>query len=160
MKRTIKVIATVFASVLILGQAATAKDKEKEPVIAHEKIEQSKVVKSLIAMATESNDAVYYMAAAKMIDSISPVAITKKPMVKKDAKKVTDNDIWTATDLYGKVVEIAGANSELGKQAAALATEAKHETNAEGCWGYNHYHTIWYYDAWGNYVYYTVWHYC
>jgi len=162
MKNAIKTVATMFVTALLLTQSAIAADESgsraKQPPIEHQKVEQSKVVKRLLAMAEETNDAVYYMAAAKMIDSIAPVAITKKPMTKKG--KVSDNDIWTASELFGKVVKIAGAKSDLGKQASALATEMKKKTNAEGCWGYRHYHVIWYYDAWGNYVYYYEWHNC
>lgn len=161
MKFGLKVKSAMLVTALIFGQTAFAKDKEKEPVVDHKKVEQSKVVASLISMADESSDPVFYMAAAKMIGDISPVAITKKGS-KIEADKIAHGDIWSAKDLYAKVVELSGAKSELGMQAAALSKEIKADTGEEGCYGYDHYH-YWVVGP-DNHSYYNHyhyrWHYC
>ncbi|NVJ59278.1 MAG: hypothetical protein HWE27_02755 [Gammaproteobacteria bacterium] len=143
----------------ICAMQVAADEKEKEPSVPHDKVEHSKLVAHLINKAEATMDPVLYMAAGKLIDDIAPVTILKKTVKDAEKGKVTDADVWTASDLYTKAAKIAG-QSEMGKQAQSLAESTKQKTNAEGCLGYNHYHYIWWYDAYGNYHYRYVWHYC
>lgn len=136
-----------------------AEEKDKEPVVPHDKVEHSKLVAHLIQKAEATMDPVLYMAAGKLIEDIAPVTILKDSVKDAEKGKVSDKDVWTASELFTKAAKIAG-QSELGKQAQGLAELTKQKTNAEGCLGYNHYHYIWWYDAWGNYRYRYVWHYC
>jgi hypothetical protein len=153
-------IVGLVATLVFSANLAHAEDKIQEAPLTHEQVERSKVVKHLLKVAEENNDAVLFMAAAKLIDAAGPVAIVKRSAQSKDPEKIVDADLWTASALYGQAAAIAGKNSDLGKQAVQLASETMVKSNAEGCWGYAHYHTYWWYDQWGNYHERTVNHYC
>lgn len=106
------------------------------------------LIVGLLGKGKESNDAVFYMAAGKLFDDLGPLSILKDA-AKKDHAEYTHIDFWSAKDVFLKVIEIAGAKSEMGMQADKLAANSKDETNAEICMGYKHYHLYWH-DHKGN----------
>jgi len=147
MKKFKLLISITLLSAFAFGSNTLA-NTEIKPVVPYENIQFSKVVKVILDMARQGNDSIYYMAAAKMIDSIRPISIYKESAKDKDLKDMVDSDFWTAAELFDKVVSIVGEKSELGKQAARLSLEIRENTNAEGMWGYCHYHIVYRYDGW------------
>jgi hypothetical protein len=149
------VVVKMFLLTTFLSFMVQAGDKKTEPP-SHEAIESAKIIKSLIQNGLSENDPYLLMAAAKMMIKADKVAILKPSAKGKEADNITDADIWEASELYKATAKIAGKSTELGKTALALSKSHKVEKNAEGCYGYNHYH--WWYDSWG--YYHEIWHYC
>jgi hypothetical protein len=161
MKLFSKITAVALMMAFAPIQASAFQDDQSQMNATAEQIEQSKLVTGLIAKATESNDAIFYMAAAKLFDGLGPVTILKEEFDESKDGKYTHDDFWSASAAYAKVVEIAGANSELGKQAAALAKSTNKDTGAEGCYGYSHYHFYWHHTnqrGWHKHI--TAIHHC
>lgn len=157
--RTKLFLALIVGSFVALPAVAD-EDQSKGPEVTVEKIETSKAAAQVLAAAVAENDPILFVAAGKLMVDLAPVAIVKEGVENPDTAELTEDDFWTASAVFTKAVEIAGAGSEIGKQAQSLADENKVEVNSEGCMGATHYHYFWYYDAWGNYVSRTVWHYC
>lgn len=160
MKVLNKLFAGAIAGSLIATSLVGADDQKKAAHATHDQVEMSKTVKTLINEGLEHNDAVFFMAAGKLMNMIGPVSIRKPAAMDKDPEALTDADLWSVADTFAKAAEIAGANSEMGQMATSLADENRQEANAEGCLGFTHYHVIWWYDRYGNYHERIVWHYC